>query len=108
MLATLAIVQLSNAQQISFVDNLPSVETATSAAVTTYVPPKYEYLSYINGDGALIEVKEIQSSRTMTNEVNAVAELVAIGALVFKDSRNITADEAAIVHSVYKKKFSKI
>jgi|GEM_PF-4763755 hypothetical protein len=42
-----------------------------------------------------------------TNEFETVASLYEIGNILFKDSRDITRDEAVVMHNYFKRKYTK-
>lgn len=44
----------------------------------------------------------------ITNEVETISSLIDIGNIIFKDSRSISSDESAAMHSYFKKKYKKI
>lgn len=96
MPATIAAFQLMNFQPVPEVTfKQPSLWPGTSAG--THFKPCYKI-----SDGKLVEI-----SSGLTNELETVGSLIEIGNILFKDSRDITQDEAAIMHTYFKRKYKK-
>jgi len=57
---------------------------------------------YKISDGKLIEI-----SAALTAEFEAVGSLIEMGNILFKDSRDITSDEAAAMHTYFTRKYNK-
>jgi hypothetical protein len=57
---------------------------------------------YRRSDGKLIEV-----SACLTGQHETVGSLLEIGNMLFKDSRDITQEEAAAMHTYFKRKYKK-
>jgi|SRR4030042_4462855 hypothetical protein len=105
ILATLAIAHLSNPQAITIARD-PVREYMTTAAISEQFTPEYRLLS--DDGGKLIDVMTEEGTPTMANEVVAISELVRIGALLFKDSRDISEYEAEMMRAYLAKKYTEV
>jgi hypothetical protein len=104
MLATLAIAHLSNPLATTIAYN-PLEEHVTTATIIEKFTPEYR-LSGADDNGKLVEVIMLESTQAMTNEVLSMSELLGIGAILFKDSRDIVEDEAEMMRAYLANKYT--
>lgn len=96
MLVTITAIQLMNFQPVAEVPyRQPNLSQGSS--VNTHFKPRYKI-----SDGKLVEI-----SSGLTNELETIGSLIEIGNVLFKDSRDITQDEAAIMQTYFKRKYTK-
>lgn len=96
MLATIAAIRLMNFQPVAeMLYKQPNLGQGSS--VSTHFKARYKI-----SDSKLIEI-----ASGLTNELETVGSLLEIGNILFKDSRDITQDEAAIMHTYFKRKYKK-
>jgi hypothetical protein len=106
MLATLAIAHLSNPLAIKIAYE-PLREYVTTAAIIEQFMPEY-CLSSTDDNGKLIEVMTMESMPAMANEVISMSDLLGIGAILFKDSRDISQDEAEMMRAYLTQKYTEV
>lgn len=96
LLAPIAAFQLMNFQPVTEISlKQPTLGQGTSMGAQ--FKPRYKV-----SDGRLIEI-----SARLTVELETIGSLIEIGNVLFKDSRDITRDEAAIMHTYFKRKYTK-
>lgn len=105
ILTTLAIAQLSY-RAINFLDEPPR-ERVTTSIINAQFTPDVRF-SEVNDDSNLVEVVPMESTPAIAHEVLAMNDLVEIGAILFKESRDVYADEVEMIRAYLANKYTEI